>query len=519
MKDQNSTSTPAWSLPYTTPQPGDPKKAKKLKILRIAIYAVVIAAMVTPVIQFQTVTMRNQRRAAEFDANNPDWQQGDVDAQGKIIKRPKQNKGAIGRWRHAVRRFWAGDNIYQKHQADPSQSKPAGKVWLHPNMPFTVMLLTPFAYLPVWAMALSWSILKVIVIVATLGMAASIANDGQKKMPDWVIALGLAWSLPLVIGDIQHGNTNTFVLGAIVLHLWLYRRGRDYLAGLPLAIAICIKMTPALFVLFWLYQRNWKLLCGTIIALLILGIVIPAAAVGPARFMELKQTWLDNLIVPGLVKGAWYPVHINQSLPGMVSRLFLDGPNGNIYWNPDDNPYEMQKKFGWINLASLTPEMAKMAVRLGQVLIIGMMAWAIGIRKLGREDGRRSLHFAMVLLAMMLLNQRTWDHHAAVLVPAAIAIWYAIGFGNFSRLLRKWALGLMLSAGVLVWGHGGELYRFLAKICGQTKQVGKEWADIAEAYGPTFFFFVIMFITVVIVSLAMKKSQPAYADERQKLSK
>ena len=80
-----------------------------------------------------------------------------------------------------------------------------------------------------------------------------------------MLGLGLLWVLMFVIGDLQHGNTHVLVLGAITLHLWLYRRGHDWAAGGALALAICLKMTPALFVLYWLYQRNWKLLGGTLL--------------------------------------------------------------------------------------------------------------------------------------------------------------------------------------------------------------------------------------------------------------
>ncbi len=387
-------------------------------------------------------------------------------------------------------------------------------------MPLTVMLLTPFAHMPVWAMALSWSVLKLLVMIAVVFMVISVTRHNGQRIPYWVVALGLAWTVPFVIGDIQHGNTNIFVLGAIVFHLWLFSRGRDWLAGAPLALAICLKMTPALFVLYWLYQRNWKLLGGTLLALAILAMLVPAAALGPAHYVELTHTWLDNLIIPGLVKGSWYPIHINQSLSGMLSRLCLGGQaGGNIFWNPDDTPYSQQTQEGWIAMWSMTDATTKMVLRVCQLVIVAAMAWAIGGRQLPRHDGRRGLHYALVLLGMMLLNQRTWDHHAAVLVLAGVAIWYAIAFGRFSLPVRATALAMMLAPRVLAWCQAGDTYTFIAAVMGKSRNVGKEWGDWAEAYGPTFFYFLLLFIPAVIMSVAMRKSACPYAEVRQKLSR
>ncbi|KKK74354.1 hypothetical protein LCGC14_2884620, partial [marine sediment metagenome] len=311
--------------------------------------------MIAPVAQFQRKTLRNHRKAVQFDAKNPGWTPAVAEAGGP--RRPKQHAGAIGRWRKAVRRFWAGENIYlavPPGGRDPNLHPRDKPVRLHPNMPFVLMLMTPFAYLSVGAMALSWSILKLVVLIVTVLMTAELVAHKDKRPADWIIALGLAWALLPLVGDVQHGNTNVFVLGAVAGHLWLFRRGRDLAAGAVLALAICLKMTPAIFVLYWLYQRNWKLLAASATGLVVFAAVIPAATVGPTHYAALMQSWLDNLIVPGLLKGAWYPVHVNQSLSGVMSRYFLDGQNGNIFWNPDDNLYDVQDKFGWISRVLLS---------------------------------------------------------------------------------------------------------------------------------------------------------------------
>lgn len=419
----------------------------------------------------------------------------------------KSHKGAIARWRGAFRDFWAGENIYTRQ---------AG---LHPNMPFTVILLSPLAYLPPGAMAAALSGLKLATLAASILMAASIAGHRRQRTCDWVIGLALLWSLQMVISDIQHGNTNVFVLGLILLHLWLFRRGKDVPAGAALAAAICLKMTPALFVLYWLYQRNWRLLGATVAAGFVLAVGVPVLAVGPGRYMTLMDSWLNNLIIPGLVKGAWYPIHINQSLPGVMSRYFLAGPNGNAFWNPDDYAiYGTQPDSGWITLVALPELLVKTIIRCVQVLVVAVVAWGIGWRRLPRDDGRRMLHYGMVTLGMMILNQRTWMHHAPVLLIAAVAIWQAIAFGRMPRLRRKLALLGMLLAGPLLWLNASDLYKVLAKAMGRSSQVGQYWADYVDAYGPTFWFFVLLLGVSVLLARSMRRVHQPYATARQRLS-
>ena len=530
-----------WSLPFSMPQSADPRRRSTERLLRIAAYALLAVIFLAVAAQFQHGTVRRlpdgfvHFRRGEFDRG-----QMDRPASGKPLhllkksirltiriradapyrqpgrlrpylrnrstlkeERPATTKGAMARWRGAFRDFWAGEDIYDTK--------------LHPNMPFTVIVLSPLAYLPPAATAATLSGLKLATLAVSILMAARIAGHGRGRTCDWVIGLALLWSGQMLISDIQHGNTNIFVLGLIVLHLWLFRRGRDIPAGVALAAAICLKMTPALFVLYWLYQRNWRLLGATVVAGLVFAVGVPVVAVGPSRYVTLMGSWLNKLIIPGLVKGAWYPIHVNQSLPGVMSRYFLTGANGDAFWNPDDFRYGDHGCGGWITLAALPGPVVKAMVRCGQVLVAAAMAWGIGWRKLPRDDGRRMLHYGMITLGMMILNQRTWQHHAAVLLIAVVAIWQAIAFGRMPRRSRRRALAGMLLAGPLLWLNASDLYKVLAKATGDGPLVGEYLADYVDAYGPTFWFFMLLLGTSVLLARSMRQVEQPYAPQRQTL--
>jgi len=263
-------------------------------------------------------------------------------------------------------------------------------------------------------------------------------------------------------------------------------------------------------------------------ALVLFAVVIPAAALGPSQYAAHTESWLENLILPGLLKGAWYPIHINQSVSGVFSRYFLKGQrDGDINWNPDDMPYKAHvdaaktdpkhKGPDWIALVSLSTGTVKMLVRAMQVLILASMAWAIGWRKLPRDDGRRALHYGLIVLGMMLLNQRTWEHHAGVLLIAHLAVWYAIGFGCVSRRARGLALALMLLAGLCVWLDSGDIYKLMARLTGRPAEVGEEWSNLVKAYGLTFYHFLLVLVASVVLAVSLRRVQRPYAELRQRV--
>ena len=175
---------------------------------------------------------------------------------------------------------------------------------------------------------------------------------------------------------------------------------------------------------------------------------------------------------------------------------------GNIYHNPDDSPVAGQ--FGYINVLALSPAVGRwvlLAIRLG---IVALMAWAIGWRTLPRDDARRGLHYGLVAAAMLILNQRSWDHHAVVLLVAYGAVWYTLTYGRFGRRARIACLvGALLAAG-LNWVMGKSLFVALAG-----KARGKELADLVEAWGPTFWHFALVFAVCVVLLRVMRSADAA----------
>jgi len=467
-------------LPYLhSPGPGGWK--------RVAGYVLVGLMLLIPVIKFEADTLRTLRKVEQ--------------ARLRGEERDKTWRGAIGRWARDIEAFWEGKDIYLPPLPpdQPDTRDRAGWPAMHPNMPFVVVLLTPFVLLPPAAMALAFAVAKMAAWLAAVLMAMRVVMHGDRRLSAGLALLGIVATWDFYLSDQSHGNTNVFTALAIVLHLWLYRRGRDGLAGVALALAICLKMTPALFVAYWAYQRQWKLLISTAIALPLM-VLSPAVLVGWDRLMLDLTSWWQHVIYPATLGGQWWPTHNNQSLPGMIARLFIDGPYSNYMWDADLSPFE-EPEHRSIAIAHLTPEAARWILRAIQLAMMAVMAWAIGWRRLGREDGRRALHYGMICAAMLLFSQRTWDHHAVHLLIAHFAVAYAIFRSRLSSRFTTIAGWVFVITFFLVYATSGDVLKGLFE---------DEGADWINAWGTTFWHFVLMWVLCVVFAVRLRRMDDPY---------
>ena len=127
------------------------------------------------------------------------------------------------------------------------------------------------------------------------------------------------------------------------------------------------------------------------------------------------------------------------------------------------------------------------------------------------------LHYGLVVTALLLLNQRTWGHHATLLLIADVGIWQGVGFGRMTRSARAWALGFMISGAVVIFSTTSGAIKGMGELLGQTPEQADILSDVVTAYGPMFFHFVFLLGTGVLLSVILRGSQPPYAVERQKL--
>ncbi len=355
------------------------------------------------------------------------------------------HKSAFVRWRPQVLQFWHGVNIYDK--------------MLFPNPPMMPISLYPLMTLPTVAGAMCWFAIKVAMTTLALIMCFRIAQPTERTLPPMFRSLVLLLSLRPILGDLHHGNNNLLILFLIVSMLYAWRSGYDIVAGLLLALATTYKVTPALFFVYFAYKRSWRTVFWGLLGMGCFLIIIPSLIVGTEFNGECLGMWWHRMVAPYVVKGAASPVFINQSLVGVIYRLFTDRMPGSGHYVMDRD----------INIVSLSPWIVKQLIKAIILLLLGLLAFLCRTKTTDRRDPRLLGEFALVVLTMLFVSERSWKHHyVTVLLPITylVAEFFSPRLGRRGRtaIILAWAVsfGLMASTspeigGIFADGEGHEI--------------------------------------------------------------
>jgi hypothetical protein len=303
-------------------------------------------------------------------------------------------------------------------------------------------------------------------------------SNGALRL-DLARAAALVLCLPALLGDLSHNNVNIFILFLVAGCLEAFRRRYDTLAGLVLALAVACKVTPLLFVAYFAWKRCWRVLGATLVGLVLFLVAVPVVTFGPGRTNELMTGWYELMIERPLLKGEITTEHPNQAVVGFVYRLFTHSPSYLTY--PDNIPTPAE----YHNLADIGRPAAWVIVKLltaGFALaVILLCRWPVR----GPTDARQGWRFAaecgLICLGMLLFSERTWKHHAVVLLLPLAALTYAVARVELPRRVRNCVLGALIACFGLTAGPG-----FLA---GRAN-------DLAMVYGTHTIAFVLLALAV-----------------------
>ncbi|HWL91979.1 MAG TPA: glycosyltransferase family 87 protein [Phycisphaerae bacterium] len=356
-----------------------------------------------------------------------------------------RHRTALGRWFPTAELLLDGKN----------EANPYGFGHWFPTPPFVLICLAPLTKLGYVGAAVIWSILKIAgffvgmaLIVRGMGRSDSeLSNPRPSDVPVGVLLVAAVYSLRPIVSDITHGNLNVFMLVWLALAWALYVRRMDFAAGILLALAVATKLTPALAVVYFAWKREWRVLAGTVVGLALFFFLIPGLVLGFDKNWEYLRSWFDMLVAPFAIHG--YAAHepANQSLFGVAMRLLGNAGLLKI----EDMPVELAFQSGM-------EDMARPATSLGRLLkpaitlpVLAALAFFCRTKTPDRRDVRRLLEFSLVLLAMLLLSERTWKHHATTLPIVFVAVWYALTCRPHTDRFRAWFVaGLVVQLVLLV---------------------------------------------------------------------
>jgi hypothetical protein len=393
------------------------------------------------------------------------------------------NRSAVVRWQTQLVSLEAGEDISERYN--------------YPNPPMMAVLLVPLAKLgqlhPL-AAALTWFYLKVGMTLLVFRWVFRLVADAGRPYPLWAQTLTILLSLVPVVGDLQHGNVNLFILFLTAAALTAFSRKRDFLAGLLLALAVACKVTPALFIPYFLWKRAWRCLagCAVGVVLFLCPGVVPGAALGFEENQRQLTSWYREMVRPYLVENKVQAKLTNQSLVGLVFRLTTRTPSIAKYSAAEDRYVPL----AYANVASLDPSQAKWIVLVCEGLFAALVIWRCRAPREVRRGWRLSAEFAVVLLGMLLFSERTWKHHCVTLVlPFAVLCYYLAVEAQQSG--RIWLIAVLSVTALLLGTASTDLV--------------EEWSKQAQVYGAYVIAFLVL-LAALTVLLSRKSGNSAIAD-------
>ncbi len=283
----------------------------------------------------------------------------------------------------------------------------ADRDWLEVNSrfiypPSSLLLFEPVSRLPYRVAKVVWGTGMALVMVWIL-----LALNDRMRGVGWV-AMGLFLSLPMV-ANIDNGQVDVLMLGLTLVCVLSRRR---WLGAVCLGIAIAIKLSPVLVVLWLLARRRWTQAAG-------------ALAVGGA-LLALGQ------VVYG--RGGEFLAHLRTHLAPGSAMLTHTFTTGQVIFGRfvvmGTNTYSLHYVYGTRQnpLRLLGPG----AIMGGALLVLGYAVWVAWRREIA-EDASFFGFLAVALFANLFL----W--------PAGLVACFPLTLWIVSRAARPvgWGLGML----------------------------------------------------------------------------
>lgn len=375
---------------------------------------------------------------------------------------------------------------------DPYQNSiGAWTPYLYP--PLLAELMIPIALLPLSAAAYLWFLISATSVLLAVWMSVRLidqsdeesvsklyANIGSINYYKLVIAIiSLIVLARFVLDNFGLGQVNTVVTMLAVAHVYLHSKNRKLASSLALALAVSIKLTPALLIAYHLAKRDWRFAfqCSAMIALLIAVSFVPFGSNAPAAFSEFVNRTIRN------EQGFDLAYAGNQSLRGAMGRLIgskTESESDQSARRPTDTLALALSLLllilALIAAASARDTISAVAPIFCCMVLLSPLAW--------------KAHFVMLLLPVVSLvkQSRVWSRESGVGDQKSGVD------GRESRVWRKY-----LTAGVLI---------VLVCVFNFTSRriIGLHVAEWADQHSLIFAGALLIFFVSVTMTLSKRKS-------------
>jgi alpha-1,2-mannosyltransferase len=168
---------------------------------------------------------------------------------------------------------------------------------------------------------------------------------------------------------------------------------------------------------------------------------VPSLVIGPQFNGECLAMWWHRMISPFLTKGEGSPQEINQSMVGVLTRLLTDSKLGT-------DRYDVRLD---LNLLALPRPMVGMLLKALTVGLVGLLAFFCRTRTTRRDDPRLLGEFALIVLTMLFVSERSWKHHYVTMLLPYTYLTYRAMLPTFPLWTRRLlTAALVLSALMMI---------------------------------------------------------------------
>jgi len=195
-----------------------------------------------------------------------------------------------------------------------------GVVMDYRYLPFFILAFAPLSFAPYPVAAWVWHLLNTAAIALAITSIASMYSGlSYNRTKVWTVAFLVV--VPYFAMALDYGNVQLIVTALMFAGLSLALRGRDLPAAALLAVAITVKIVPALTLPYFAVTRRFTLLGLVLIITAVLNL-LPSIYFGVPGNRDLIARWYDHVIVGQEFHEANGP--INLSLKGQLQRTFTD---------------------------------------------------------------------------------------------------------------------------------------------------------------------------------------------------
>jgi len=369
--------------------------------------------------------------------------------------------------------YKAGRHLYKHGTLDPGYDIIRGRVVPRGTLdwywPCVSRFMTPLAGLRQNTAGYIWLALNLAAMVATWRLIGR--HLVGRSEHTWPVALvipvvcGMAWW----VWEFRLNQINNFTMLFVVGSFVCWQRGRPWAAGLWAGLAVLLKLTPALLVLWYALKRQYRTAAAAGLTIVLAGPVADVIALGPDLTRDAYRAWLHEAVTTGsqagLVRTQREMDWRNQALGAVLCR-WLHPTN---YATHFDNDPRVHVRYGEDAVRTLNAAALPLAT-VEKVVNAAVVASLLGLLWVARRPASRMstwqlrCEWAVFLLAMLWLMPVLRRYHLIWITPAVALLWDRIrqtglrsGWSKLALLCLALAAAAQLTLVNRVWEAAGSV--------------------------------------------------------------